>query len=321
MSVTDFDVSFARVLSNVLSNYEIDLIHVAYPSGIITTKGIMVLNGVDIPIILDAHDVMSVRVWEMDNEDLSWVENLGKRIYTPLLESLATRLADHAIVVSEKDRALLARENPIALNHITVVPNGAEPLNSDELAPREEVRRQYGFNQGDVLAVFHGNYDSGYHNREATELILNDLAPKFESINSEIHFIVAGKNVPKRESENVTCLGFVEDLYSLLNAADLAAVPLLSGTATKLKIFDYLSVGLPIVTTQKGSEGIDLEHGKSALITETVDKEFIKYINQLATDVPRRRDIGENGQELIKTRYNWEKIGSNLRGVYSSQIQ
>lgn len=267
------------------------------------------------PIVYGAHDVMNVCVREMNNENLGAVGNLAKRVYTPILERSATRSVDHAIVVSENDRGLLASETGMNRGDITVVPNGADPVNSEKLTSPGEVRSKFGFDDDDILAVFHGNYESGYHNREATELIINELGPKFETLNSDVRFVVAGKNVPEYESTNVSCVGFVDGLYSLLNAADLAVVPLLSGTA-KLNIFDYLSVGIPIVTTQKGSEGIQLEYDESALITETVDTRFVKYINKLSRN-QKRNQIGKNGRELIHKMYNWNAIGIELRSVYS----
>lgn len=289
--MTDFDVGFARALPDILSRYEIDLVHIAYPSGILTTRAILQVRRRDVPIVYDAHDVMSVRVREMNNDNLGVVGNLAKRVYTPILEKSATRFVDHAIVVSENDRGLLASETGMNRGDITVVPNGADPVNSEKLTPPGEVRSKLGFDDDDILAVFHGNYESGYHNREATELIINELGPKFETLNSDVRFVVAGKNVPEYESTNVSCVGFVDDLYSFLNAADLAVVPLLSGTATKLKIFDYLSVGIPIVTTQKGSEGIQLKHGESALITETVDTRFVKYVDELSRNQKKKKSV------------------------------
>ena len=61
----------------------------------------------------------------------------------------------------------------------------------------------------------------------------------------------------------------------------MAIVPLLKGGGTKLKLLDYLSVGLPIVTTKKGVEGIEAKNSVHILISNSVDEEFINNIDYL----------------------------------------
>ena len=64
----------------------------------------------------------------------------------------------------------------------------------------------------------------------------------------------------------------------MLNSSDIGIVPILHGGGTKLKIFDYMGVGLPIVTTKKGIEGIEAKNGQHAIIVDDVNEEFINAI-------------------------------------------
>ncbi|NHW88881.1 MAG: glycosyltransferase family 4 protein [Archaeoglobales archaeon] len=73
--------------------------------------------------------------------------------------------------------------------------------------------------------------------------------------------------MPKFEKDGIK---FLDDIYELLVASDIAIVPILSGSGTRVKIMDYLNVGLPIVTTKKGIEGIEAENGKHAIIVDDV---------------------------------------------------
>jgi len=56
---------------------------------------------------------------------------------------------------------------------------------------------------------------------------------------------------PKFERANVRSFGFIKDLHQAISIADIALVPITSGGGTKLKIFDYMNAGLPIITTRK----------------------------------------------------------------------
>jgi glycosyltransferase involved in cell wall biosynthesis len=101
---------------------------------------------------------------------------------------------------------------------------------------------------------------------------------------------------------------------------DIAIVPLSSGAGTKLKVFDYMSVGLPIVTTKKGVEGIDITEGTDAIVVEDVDSEFITAIEELIENPSWRQTLGDQARILAETEYNWDTIGGELRDIYAQII-
>jgi glycosyltransferase involved in cell wall biosynthesis len=259
---------------------------------------------------------MSERVQQFDNENLGTISKYVRQFYVPTLESNATRVADHVITVSEKDVELMESLNGVPRNKLTVIPNGAEPINETKLANRTSVRDEFDLTPDTSAIVFHGNYETGTHNREAAERIIDRIAPRFRD-RDDVEFFIIGNGAPETELPNVTPLGFVEDLYSTLNAMDIAIVPLTSGTATKLKMFDYMSVGVPIVSTEKGTEGIDLQDGVDVIVSEVETDQFVEEIQRILNDEERREQIGNNGRRLIEERYNWRAIGKRLDDVYT----
>jgi glycosyltransferase involved in cell wall biosynthesis len=265
---------------------------------------------------MDAHDVMSQRAREFDNENLGFISKVLRRQYIPRLESVACSLADGALAVSDKDKHLMRELTGIDSEKIFVVPNGASKISLDSLRPGETVRNELGLSESTTAVVFHGNYETGSHNLEAARIIQEDIAPRFAN-SSDTEFFIIGKGAPESSSENIRTVGFVDDLYSTLSAMDVAAVPLESGTATKLKMYDYMSVGLPIVATKKGTEGIDLEHEKDVLECETADEDFVTQLERLIEDRELREQLGASGRELIEERYNWDAIGMQLHQVYT----
>ncbi|WP_253739112.1 glycosyltransferase [Halohasta salina] len=317
--VSDLDYSLAGHLYKSIRTQSPDIIHIPYPSGIVLSKLLSILIRSDTSVVLDAHDVMTERAKQFDNRNLGAITKHSRKIYIPTLESIATRVADHVITVSEKDAKLMEQLNGIHRNKITVIPNGADPVDQTELTPRESVRDELGLGPDTVGLVFHGNYETGTHNLEAAERIIDVIAPQF-SDRTDVQFFIIGKGTPETDLENVTTLGFVDDLYSTLNAMDLAVVPLTSGTATKLKMFDYMSVGLPIVSTEKGTEGIELEHNKHVLCSDTDTEQFVSSIERLLEDDALRDRLRRNARRLIKEKYNWDTIGGRLNDVYENLI-
>lgn len=317
--LSDLDHGLATTLYETIRSVEPDVIHVPYPSGIILSQTLLVITRTNAKIVLDAHDVMSERAREFVNDNLGSVSKQLRGLYVPNLESIATSIADQIITVSEKDARLMNCLNGVPQDKLSVVPNGAELLDTGELTPRETVREELDVNPDTTAIIFHGNHETGTHNREAADRIITKIAPPFQG-QEDIHFFIIGQGAPETAVDNVTSLGFVDDLYSTLNAMDLAVVPLQSGTATKLKMFDYMTVGLPIISSEKGTEGIDLEDGTNVVVSKLATESFIRNIRKLLEDDQLRYEIGTSGRRLIEERYNWQVIGNELNDVYQRLI-
>lgn len=313
--LSDVDYGLATELYRTLRSVRPDIVHIPYPSGIVLTRILSKIARTDTRIVLDAHDVMSERARTFANDNLGAVSMYLRVGYVPPLESIATSVADHIITVSEKDAQLMQQLNGVPRSKLSVIPNGADPVDKAELSDRSVVREDLGIGPETATIVFHGNYETGTHNREAANRIIERIAPEFHD-QENTQFFLIGKGAPEADIENVTSMGFIGDLYSTLNAMDIAIVPLTSGTATKLKMFDYMSVGLQIVSTEKGTEGIDLQDGKDVIISNAGTDQFVAAIRRLLKDEQLQKRLRRNGQSLIEQRYNWQTIGSQLDSVY-----
>ena len=113
----------------------------------------------------------------------------------------------------------------------------------------------------------------------------------------------------------------MNDIYSLLNIADIAIVPLLHGGGTKLKIFDYMGVAMPIVTTKKGIEGINIKNDEEAIIVDDVNEKFVDAIKYLIDNKQERERIGANARRLAEEGYDWDKIGEKLDKLYREILE
>lgn len=55
--------------------------------------------------------------------------------------------------------------------------------------------------------------------------------------------------------------GRVKDLSPEYDAADIVVAPIRGGGGTKIKILEAFAHGVPVVSTSKGCEGLDVENG------------------------------------------------------------
>lgn len=310
----DFNLSFFKELRMVINSHKIDLIMLSHPSGLLATKLALLLSKKRIPIIYDAHNVETDFTKEtfVNNKKYYWFERLAVYLNIMFLERIGCKyMADHITCVSKNDREAFIRKYKLNPQKLSVIPSGCDVNNFEMLSEqeKEKMKAKYGIDPSTVVIVFHGLYGHP-PNKEAFDLIQNYISPKFN--NKAVLFLTGGTDCPIMKKGNFSSLGFIEDLSEYLSMADIAIVPLRHGGGTKLKVFDYMASGLPIVTTKKGIEGIEAEDGKHVLITDDVNEEFINAIQYLIEDENERKSLGLNARRLAEDKYDWSKIGEKL---------
>lgn len=311
--LTDLNPSFVRNVARVLSEIEPDVVH--------TSKGVWmsaVLSRLVDPstrVIYAAQNVEVVHARDFAADDLPIHKRILGPKLIPFIERLNVRSASHVTTVSEKDATTFRELYGLDTGFVTAIPTGTRIVDTSELESPGVVRQRHGVDDA-AVAVFHG---TGTHppNHEAARLIDDELAPSLADRDVDVRFFIAGKGMPEATHPLVSTLGFVEDLDSLLHAADLAVVPIRHGGGTKTKMYDYLSHGLPMVTTEKGVEGIDVEDGVHATVVSEVDGSFVDAVTELVTDVEKRNTMREAVHEFASKR-NWAASGNRLKRAYCS---
>lgn len=307
--LTDLNPCFVRSMHRVLSKERIDVIHGS--KGV--CSGTLVTRGRDTTRVYAAQNVEADHVRDFVNPDLPVYKRLLAPTLVPFVERLTVSCADAVTTVSEKDRNRFIDEYDVSPDRIQSIPTGTETVDDSSLEAPAAVRDRYDLGDG-FVAVFHGYY-SHYPNREAAKLLDEWVAPATREAGLDIEFLLVGKDPPATTSPNVTAAGFVDDLYSVLRAADIAVVPIRHGGGTKTKVYDYVTLGIPIVTTEKGIEGIDLEPGMHALVTDDVDGAFVDGIQRLLMDREDAREMSEHLHSLADE-WDWDRSAARLTEFY-----
>ena len=318
--LNDFNIFLYLKLYKIFRKERPRIIQVEGCSGVITSKVVTRFLNQDVPVIYDAHNVEGIKIKKHKDPNLPLYKSLIAPFFIPILERAVVKLADYIISVSQEDKDLLVKVYDLTPEKITVIPSGTNIININSLEKRDRVRERFNIETEAVVIVFHGTY-TYYPNKEAIGLITDYIAPNIERFYENVKFIIAGKDVPEFERGNLKFVGFAEDLHSLLNASDIAVVPLLRGGGTKLKIFDYMGAGLPIVTTKKGIEGINAKNCEHTIIVDDVKGEFIDAIKYLIDNEQERKRIGTNARRLAEEEYDWDKIGEKLDKLYGGILE
>ena len=260
------------------------------------------------PLVIDCHDVFqALRVRHT---------HTVRRILETFLERLAYRYADTILVVSNQEKNLLI---PIAMERkAEVIPNGVDSRcfeqksagQIDKHQSAEEARRS---------VIFVGNLEY-LPNQEAVKIISSQIAPKVRETIEDARFSIVGRASKELKMQNLDFLGVVGSVPNVLRDFDVAIAPLLSGSGTRLKILEYLSSGLPVVTTSKGAEGLEIVHGTHAFIEDDME-EFAARVVMLLRDKELAEKIGKAGRELVQRKYDWKIISNTLDAILRKQVE
>lgn len=173
---------------------------------------------------------------------------------------------------------------------------------------REKIRCReiLGLEQDEKLILFHGSF-SHLPNREAIELIRKRIVPNLRKLVSGWTFLVAGTDVPVFNEPDCKGLGFVSDLDALMGACDVAAVPILSGSGVRMKIFDYFAAGLPTVSTTKGAEGLGCSDGVEILLAAD-EPDFLAKLRMILTDERLCESLREEAKAFLQRNHHGPSI-------------
>lgn len=300
-----YDLGFVSRVKQIIRDSDIVQIEQQSASGLLIPVIKRVFKK---PLVLDCHDTFqALRVRHT---------SIIRKILETFLEKIAYKNADVVITVSEREKEFLTSYG-IESFKVKVIPNGVDTEAFNGQSKVARVKERYGLD-GFHTVVFVGNM--GYlPNREAAESIALVIAPRVQKEIKNTKFLVVGRTPSKIELPNLMFAGVVENVAEVLAASDVAVAPLLHGSGTRLKVLEYFSCGLPVVSTTVGVEGLDVESGVNALIEDDMN-EFATRVVRLLNDKAMSIRLGEAARELVVNRYDWKKIAEQLNVLYDDLL-
>jgi polysaccharide biosynthesis protein PslH len=167
-------------------------------------------------------------------------------------------------------------------------------------------------------------------NIDGLKFFCQEILPLIKKEIKDVRLTIIGKTrlnnvgaiheLPLQTVNDVTHLGFVEDVRPHIGKAAVYIVPLRIGGGTRLKILDAMAMGKAIVSTSIGAEGIDVTHGKNILIADTPE-DFSKQVVRVLNDSKLRESLGAEGRKLVEEKYSWDIIGKKMDEVYTTAYE
>jgi polysaccharide biosynthesis protein PslH len=169
--------------------------------------------------------------------------------------------------------------------------------------------------------VFFGTLDYDPCER-AVWYFCNEILPLIKRRVADARFVAVGSNPSRRlrslaaSRTDVTLTGRVPDIRPHVQRARVSVVPLLSGSGTRLKILEAMAMGIPVVTTAIGVEGISARDGEHLFIRDS-SEEFAAAAVRLLLEPSIAESMRRAARVFVAAHFGWAAICAQLRSAYA----
>lgn len=266
----------------------------------------------NVPVIADLHNISA--------EELvaSGVLKRSDDVYVELQNRMREWLSNVGFicVVSQEMKHYVATEYGVSNSRILVVPPGGK-LRCERTHENPHARKVA--------------YTGTISYREHVDLYVQSINLIREKA-PDVEFYATGKgedlNKIKALCQNlkahVNWFWFPDesDFFRFLCSCSVGVLPSSDDKArimgTPIKLFDYLSAGLPIVANDVGGWSAIIEQENVGILTEDTPESFSSALLKLACDESLRKKMSRNAIEAVRDRHSWDRAVEPLVKAYET---
>lgn len=231
------------------------------------------------------------------------------RLYLPLLrryEGQFCQKFSQLVVTTDEDRATFRSIHPTG--EISVIPNGVDLT----LFPHRKA------DPGGHHLIVTGGMDY-VANIDAACFFSLEILPLLQARYPDTTLAIVGSKpssavLALAERPGITVTGRVRSMADYLHQATICVVPMRSGFGIKNKTLEAMAAGVPVVASDRGLEGIEVDRPQCALRANRIG-EYVAAISRLFEDAQLRKELSLSGRSLIEREYTWDHLGASYERV------
>jgi len=293
-----FSRELFEIIDGLINSNDFDTIHISHSY----MAYYMLRYAATIPCVIDHHNVKSLFFRNAQETATNWFKKTryrAEQIRWQHYEREIIPLFPRHFACSKAEVELI---RDITGGDVRLLPSGVDRNGF--------VKKQEPIIGNNLL--FTGSLDY-FPNAQAIEFFCDASLPRIRRAVPDVRVQVVGKDPTRalerllERTESVWYSYNVRDIRPFYYQSTVFIVPLLTGAGTRLKIMEAMAVGLPVVSTSKGCEGLGLKSGEGIVI-ENDPGAFADAVIRLLTEHDYRQEMSRIAHDVCKERFDWENV-------------
>lgn len=225
-------------------------------------------------------------------------------------ERKCTKIFKMQTVISQTDKDYI--EQFAKTSNIKVIGNGVDT----------EYYKPIDFQKGNNIC-FVGSMQY-IPNSEATIYFATEIFPLIKKEIPDAKFKIIGANPRKdlfeavKDIDGIEITGKVEDVREYMKDCKVSVCPVKIAGGIQNKILEAMAMGIPVVTTPEGAEGIGADE-KILTVAKTAE-EYARQVIQIMLDNTLQKEIGYKSREFVQNNFSWEKVGNDCENLIKEAL-
>ena len=270
-----------------------------------------------VPTVLFQHNVEAMiwrRHYEVQQNPLKKLYLYGQWRKAHAYERAACQRFDQVVAVSREDAEQMRREYGVTA--VADIPTGVDteffrPCGEAQVVPHS--------------LVFTGSMD-WLPNEDAIQFFIREVMPRIRASVPDVKLTVVGREPfpslveQSRRDPAITVTGRVADVRPYIERAAAYVVPIRIGGGTRLKIYEAMAMGKPVVSTTVGAEGLPVRAGAELLIADEPE-EFATACVRVLTDETFARTLGAQAEATVRAHFSWDRVVAEFAALCTQAFE